>query len=55
MASGSLTRGMEVNKVLDEGGAMPFPREDMDMMIYDRCPSPGVCHVPDSGPGAPTR
>jgi hypothetical protein len=52
MASRSLTRGMEANKVPNEGGMTPFPREDAVMMIYDRHPSPGVRHVSNSGLGA---
>jgi hypothetical protein len=41
MASGSLTQAMEADEVLDEGGTMPFPGEDVVMMIYDGSPSPG--------------
>jgi hypothetical protein len=33
MASGSLTRGMEVAEVPNEGDTMPFPREDAVTMI----------------------
>jgi hypothetical protein len=33
MASGSLTRGIEVDKVPDEGDTMPFPGEDAVMTI----------------------
>jgi hypothetical protein len=40
MASGSLTRGMELDDVLDEGDATPFPREDAVMLIYDGCSPP---------------
>jgi hypothetical protein len=41
MASGSLTRGMEVDEVPDEGDTMPFPREDAVMMIYVGRPPAG--------------
>jgi hypothetical protein len=34
----------------DEGGATPFPGEDVVMKIDDRHTSPRVSHVPDSGP-----
>jgi hypothetical protein len=33
MALTSLTRGIEVNEVPNKGDAMPFPEEDMVMMI----------------------
>jgi hypothetical protein len=42
MASGCLTRGMEINKVPDEGDAMPFHIENTVMTIHDGRPSPGV-------------
>jgi hypothetical protein len=46
MASGSLTRGMELDEVPEEGDVTPFPREDAVMMIYDGCPPAGdVPHV----------
>jgi hypothetical protein len=45
MASESLIRGMELDKVPDEGNAMPFPREDAVMTIYDGRPSLRMCHV----------
>jgi hypothetical protein len=38
MASGSLTRGMELDEVPDGGDATPFPREDAVMTIYDGRP-----------------
>jgi hypothetical protein len=41
VTSGSLSRSMEVNEVLNEDGMTPFHEEDMVMMIYDGCPSPG--------------
>jgi hypothetical protein len=44
MASGSLARGMEVNKP-DNGDMMPFPREDAVMTIYDGLPSSGMHRV----------
>jgi hypothetical protein len=53
MASGSLTRGMEVGEVPDEGGMTHFPREDVIMTIYDGHPSPGVRHVSDLSLGTP--
>jgi hypothetical protein len=55
MTSRSITQGMEVNEVPDEGDAMPFPGEDMVMMIYDGCPSLGVRHMSNSSPGSPAR
>jgi hypothetical protein len=54
MASRSLTRGMEVDKVPNKGDATPFHREDVIKMIYDARPSLGVCHVSDPSPGTPT-
>jgi hypothetical protein len=55
MALGSLTRGMEINDVPDEGGAMPFSREDMVMTIYDGRPSLGVYRVSNPSLGTPAR
>jgi hypothetical protein len=46
---------MEADNDLEEGGATPFPREDVVMTIYDEHPSPGVHHVSDLGLGAPAR
>jgi hypothetical protein len=37
----------------DEGGATPFPREDMVMAIYDERPSSRVRHMSNPSPGAP--
>jgi hypothetical protein len=36
---------MEVDEVPDEEDTMPFPREDVVMMIYDGHPPLGMCHV----------
>jgi hypothetical protein len=55
MASASLTQGMEVDEVPDEGGVMPSPREDAVMTIYYGHPSPEVRHMSDSGSGTPAR
>jgi hypothetical protein len=55
MASRSLTQGMEVDEVPDEGGATPLPGEDVVMMIYDGCPSLVVHHVPNPCTGTPTQ
>jgi uncharacterized phage infection (PIP) family protein YhgE len=55
MASGSLTRGMEVDEVPNAGDAMPCPREDVVMTIYVGHPSPGVRHVSNPSPRTPTR
>jgi hypothetical protein len=55
IASGSLSRGIEVDEVPDEGDAMPIPREDAIMTIYDGCPSPGMRHVSNPGLGTPAR
>jgi hypothetical protein len=38
---GSLTRGMEVDEVPDEGDMTPFLREDMVMIICDGRPRRG--------------
>jgi hypothetical protein len=42
IVSRSLTRGMELDKILDEGNAMPFPREDTIMIVYDGHPLLGM-------------
>jgi hypothetical protein len=34
---------------------MSFPGEEAVMMIYDECPSPGRCHVPNRGLRTPAR
>jgi hypothetical protein len=53
MASGSITRGMELNEVPNEGDVMPFPGEDTVMTTYDGCPSPGMCRVSNLSLGTP--
>jgi hypothetical protein len=53
MASGLITRGMELDEVLDEGDMMPFLKEDMSMMIYDGRPSPRMHRVSNLSPGTP--
>jgi hypothetical protein len=53
MASGSLTRGVEVDELPNEGCATPFPREDAAMTIYYGRPSSRVRHVSDLSPGTP--
>jgi hypothetical protein len=55
MASGSLTRGMEVGEVLDEGDMTPFPGQDAVMTIYDGRPSSGMHHVSNPRLGTPAR
>jgi hypothetical protein len=50
MASGSLTQGMEIDEVPNEGDATPFPGEDAVMMIYDEHPSSGMRHVSNPSP-----
>jgi hypothetical protein len=45
MTSGSLTRGIEVDEVPDEGDTTPFPREDVIMTIYDGRPLLGMCRM----------
>jgi hypothetical protein len=55
MASGSLSRDMEVDKVPNEGDAMPFPREDAAMTIYNGRPSPGMRRTSNPSLGTPTR
>jgi hypothetical protein len=42
IVSRSLTRGMELDKILDEGNAMPFPRDDTIMIVYDGHPLLGM-------------
>jgi hypothetical protein len=53
MTSGSLSRGMEVDEIPDEGDAMPFPRECAVMTIYDECPSLGMRHASNPSLGTP--
>jgi hypothetical protein len=55
MTSGSLSWGMEVNEISDEGDTMPFHEEDAVMMIYDRHPSPGMRHASNPSLGTPAR
>jgi hypothetical protein len=55
MSLGSLTRGMELGEVSDEGDMTPFPREDAIMTIYDGCPPLGMCRVSNLNPGTPAR
>jgi hypothetical protein len=53
MALGSLTQGMEVNKVPDKGDTMPIPREGTVMTIYYGRPPLGMCHVSNPSLGTP--
>jgi hypothetical protein len=53
MTSGSLSRGMEVDKVPDKSDVTPFPREDAVMMTYDGRPSLGMCHASNLSLGTP--
>jgi hypothetical protein len=53
MTSRSLSWGMEVNKVPDEGHMTPFPRKEAVIMIYDGCPSPGRWCLSDPSIGTP--
>jgi hypothetical protein len=46
---------MEVDEVPIEGDTAPFPREDVVMMIYGRCPSLERRHVHDPGLGTLAR
>jgi hypothetical protein len=41
LASGSRVRGMEVDEVPNEGDTMPFPGEDVVMVIYNGRPRRG--------------
>jgi hypothetical protein len=41
----ALARGMEIDKVPDEGHKTPFPGDDAVMKFYDGCPSPGMHSV----------
>jgi hypothetical protein len=54
MVSRSLTRGMELDKVLNEDDVTPFPREDTIMMIYNGCPLPGIRRMSNLCLGTPT-
>jgi hypothetical protein len=45
---------MKVDKVLDEGDTMPFPREDTVMMIYDGRPPPGMRRMSNLSLGTPS-
>jgi hypothetical protein len=45
---------MKVDEVPGEGDTMPFPIEDMVMMIYDGCPSLGMRHVSNLSLRTPT-
>jgi hypothetical protein len=51
MNSGSCIWGMELDE--DPGGSdtMPFPVENIVMMVYDGHPSLGRCHVSKLSPG----
>jgi hypothetical protein len=51
MASGSLTQGMELNEVPDEGDTTPFPGEDVVMTLYDGHPPLGMRRVSNPSPG----
>jgi hypothetical protein len=53
MTSGSLSRGMEVNEVPDEGDATPFPGEEALRTICDEHPSPGRRCVTNPSLGTP--
>jgi hypothetical protein len=53
MASVSLTWGMEINDVPNEGDATPFSREDTVMTIYDGRPTMGMRRVSNPSPGIP--
>jgi hypothetical protein len=55
MASRSITRGMELDEVPDEGDGTPFHGEDVIMMIYDGCPSQGMHRVSNLSPGTLAR
>jgi hypothetical protein len=55
MISGSLTRGMELDEVPDEGDTTPFPGKDAVMMMYNGRPLVGMCCMSNLGPGTPTR
>jgi hypothetical protein len=51
----SLTQGIEVDVVSNEGDMTPFPREDTVMAIYDGCPTPRMCRVSNPNLGTPAR
>jgi hypothetical protein len=42
MTSESPPQSMEAKEAPNEGDTVHFPREDMVMMIYGGCPSPGM-------------
>jgi hypothetical protein len=50
----SLIRGMELDEIPSKSNAMPFPRKDMVMMIYDGHPLSGKRRVPNLSPGPKT-
>jgi hypothetical protein len=52
MASRSLTQGMEADEVPNDDGVMPINSQDAVMTIYYGCPSSGVHHMFNLGPGA---
>jgi hypothetical protein len=54
MISGSLTRGMELNKDSSERHTMPFSGEDVVMTVYGGSPPPGRCRVSNLSLGTPT-
>jgi hypothetical protein len=54
MTSVSFSRGMEVDKDLEDGDAPPFPGEDAVMMIYDGRPLAATHRMPDSSLGTMT-
>jgi hypothetical protein len=54
MTTGSLSRGMEVDEGPIEGDAMPFPREDVVMMIFGRHPSLEKCRGLDPSTQTPS-
>jgi hypothetical protein len=55
MTLGSLSRGMEVDEVPDEGDTTPFLREDVVMTIYDGHPSTGRCRMSNPSLGTLAR
>jgi hypothetical protein len=54
MVLGSLIRGMELDEIPSESNAMPFPRKDTVMMIYDGHPLSGKRRVPNLSLGPKT-
>jgi hypothetical protein len=54
MVSESLTQSMELDEFPNEDNTMPFPGENVVITIYHGRPLPGMRHMSNPSPGAPT-